>query len=263
MRKGRRGGGQRVDPEAKGQARSVGLARALSKLGYCSRGQAGQLIAAGRVRLNGAVPRNPGTPVRIGRDRIEVDGREVRAAAKEYWMLNKPRGVVTTASDEQGRETVYSYIGHRGQGGRGREWLAPVGRLDKASEGLLLLTNDSEWAARVLDPSSHLSKTYHVQIAALADESLLNALREGVRDGGDFLRVQQVRELRRGERNSWLEIVLHEGKNRQIRRMLETLGIEVLRLVRVAIGGLDLGALGKGESRKLSAAEKSRLDASL
>lgn len=264
MRNRRRSEGPRVGPKSTpGDARRVGLARALSKLAYCSRGQAGQLIAAGRVRLNGAVPRSPETPVRIGRDRIEVDGQEVRAAAKEYWMLNKPHGVLTTASDEKGRETVYHYIGKWGQAGQGRGWLAPVGRLDKASEGLLLLTNDSEWAARVLDPGSHIAKTYHVQIAALADESLLNALRAGVRDGGDFLRVQRVRELRRGERNSWLEIVLTEGKNRHIRRMLETLGVEVLRLVRVAIGGLQLGDLGKGESRELSAAEKSRLDASL
>ena len=238
------------------ETRVVGLARALSKLGYCSRREAGELIAARRVRLNGTVPRNLETPVRIGRDKIEVDGREVHAADKVYWMLNKPRGVVTTASDEQGRKTVYDCVGH------GRGWLAPAGRLDKASEGLLLFTNDSEWAARVLSPSSHIAKTYHVQIAALADEPLLNALRVGVHQGDDFLRVERVRELRRGERNSWLEIVLKEGKNRQIRRMLEALGIEVLRLVRVAIGGLELGELGKGESRKLSAAEKSRLDAS-
>jgi 23S rRNA pseudouridine2605 synthase len=162
-------------------------------------------------------------------------------------MLNKPRGVVTTASDEKGRETVYDYIGDGGN------WLAPVGRLDKASEGLLLLTNDSEWAARVLDPAGHVAKTYHVQIAALADEALLQALRRGVR-------VDRVLELRRGERNSWLEFVLHEGKNRQIRRMLERLGIGVLRLVRVAIGALELGDLGKGEFRKLSAAEKAAVE---
>lgn len=249
----------KAKPRARAQeeSRVVGLARALSKLGYCSRRKAGELIAARRVRLNGAAPRNPEAPVRIGRDKIEVDGRLVGAAEKVYWMLNKPRGAVTTASDEQGRETVYDSIG------QDRGWIAPVGRLDKASEGLLLLTNDSEWAARVLSPSSHIAKTYHVQIAALADESLLNALRKGVRDGRDFLRVHRVRELRHGERNSWLEIVLNEGKNRQIRRMLDTLGIEVLRLVRVAIAGLELGELGKGESRKLSAAEKSRLDASL
>src|SRR5258706_642965 len=204
-------------------------------MGYCSRAQAADLISAGRVRLNGSVRRNAETPARLGRDKIEVDGREVRAAEKVYWMLNKPRGVVTTASDEKGRATVYDYMG------QGRGWLAPVGRLDKASEGLLLLTNDSEWAARALDPAGHLAKTYHVQIAPLANEELLQSMRRGVRDGDDLLRVQRVRELRRGERNSWLEVILHEGKNRHIRRNLETLGVEVLRLVRVAIFGLTLG----------------------
>jgi 23S rRNA pseudouridine2605 synthase len=223
-------------------------------MGYCSRAQAAELVAAGRVRLNGAVRRNAQVPVLLEQDKIEVDGRPIRAAEKAYWMLNKPRGVVTTASDEKGRATVYDCIG------KGGGWLAPVGRLDKASEGLLLLTNDSEWAARVLDPAEHVAKTYHAQIATLADEALLEALRRGVRDGGDFLRVERVRELRRGERNSWLEIVLHEGKNRQIRRMLKALGIEVLRLVRVAIGGLELGDLAKGESRKLSDAEKAAVE---
>ena len=183
-------------------------------MGYCSRAQAAELIAGGRVRLNGVLLRNGEMPVRLGHDKIAVDGREIGAAEKTYWMLNKPRGVVTTASDEKGRETVYHYLDEN------RGWLAPVGRLDKASEGLLLLTNDSEWAAQILAPLSHVPKTYHVQIAALAGEPLLEALRKGVHDGKDFLRVQSVRELRRGERNSWLEIVLHEGKNRQIRRML-------------------------------------------
>jgi 23S rRNA pseudouridine2605 synthase len=240
--------------EPPGNARHVGLARAISKLGHCSRSRAAKLIAAGRVRLNGAVRRNAEAPVRLGQDKIEVDGREIRAAEKSYWMLNKPRGVVTTASDEKGRPTVYEYVGE------GMGWLAPVGRLDKASEGLLLLTNDSEWAARVLDPGGHVAKTYHVQISALAEEALLQGLRRGVREGADFLSVERVRELRRGERNSWLEIVLHEGKNRQIRRMLEALGVEVLGLVRVAIGGLELGDLAKGASRKLSAAEKSAVE---
>jgi 23S rRNA pseudouridine2605 synthase len=226
-------------------------------MGYCSRAQAADLISAGRVRLNGAVRRNPETPARPGLDKIEVDGQEIHASEKAYWMLNKPRGVVTTASDEMGRETVYDYIGE------GRGWLAPVGRLDKASEGLLLLTNDSEWAARVLDPAGHVAKTYHVQISALADETLLQAIRLGVRDGGNFLRVQRVRELRRGERNSWLEVILHGGKNRHIRRILENLGVEVLRLVRVAIGGLSLGDLAKGSCRKLTAEEKSSIETDL
>jgi 23S rRNA pseudouridine2605 synthase len=226
-------------------------------MGYCSRSQAADLISAGRVRLNGVVRRDAEAPVRLAQDKIEVDGGEIRAAEKAYWMLNKPRGVVTTASDEKGRETVYDYIGE------GRGWLAPVGRLDKASEGLLLLTNDSEWAARVLDPAGHVSKTYHVQVAALADETLLQALRSGVRDGGDLLRVQLARELRRGDRNSWLEIVLHEGKNRHIRRMLAALGVEVLRLVRVAVGGLTLGDLAKGSCRELTAEEKSSIETGL
>jgi 23S rRNA pseudouridine2605 synthase len=240
--------------EAPGRAQRVGLARAISKMGYCSRAQAAELIATGRVRLNGAVRRSAEAPVLLGQDKIEVDGREIRAAEKAYWMLNKPRGVVTTASDEKGRQTIYDFIDERGG------WLAPVGRLDKASEGLLLLTNDSQWAARVLDPAGHVAKTYHVQIAALADEALLQALRSGVRHEGDFLRVESVRELRRGEHNSWLEIVLHEGKNRQIRRMLKAFGVEVLRLVRVAMGGLELGDLAKGTSRKLSVAEKAAVE---
>jgi len=124
----------------------VGLARAISKMGYCSRARAAELIAAGQVRLNGSVRRNAETPVRLGRDKIEVDGQEVRAAKKTYWMLNKPRGTVTTASDEKGRQTVYHHLD------AGLPWVAPVGRLDQASEGLLLLTNDSEWAAQVLAP---------------------------------------------------------------------------------------------------------------
>src|SRR5260370_31285973 len=122
-------------------------------MGYCSRSQAAQLIAAGSVRLNGAVRRNAQAPVRLGQDKIEVDGRQIRAAEKADWMLNKPRGVVTTASDAKGRETGYDCLG------KGGGWLAPVGRLDKASEGLLLLTNDSEWATRVLDPAGRGRQT--------------------------------------------------------------------------------------------------------
>ena len=227
----------------------VGLARAISKLGYCSRTQAATLIAARRVRLNGTLVTNAEAPVRLPQDKIEVDGQAIRVAEKEYWMLNKPRGVVTTASDEKGRATVYNFLDPRDQ------WLAPVGRLDQASEGLLLLTNDSEWAARVLDPAAHVAKTYHVQIAALPDDQLLQSLQRGVRQGTEILRAARVRELRRGDRNSWLEIVLHEGKNRHIRRMLESLGIEVLRLIRVAIGELQLGDLPKGKTRRLSPAE--------
>jgi len=163
--------------------------------------------------------------------------------------------VVTTAADEKGRETVYSLLPEN------LPWLAPVGRLDKASEGLLLLTNDSEWAARVTAPETHLDKTYHVQINSIADEILLETLRNGIRaSDGEFLRVKTVRMLRQGEHNSWLEIILDEGKNRHIRRMLEHLKIEVLRLVRVAIGPLVLGDLAKGAARILDEKEKQALD---
>ena len=236
-------------------SRRVGLARAISKFGYCSRSRACDLIRAGRVALNGGICRNPEAPVRVERDRIEVDGEEAAAHAKVYFMLNKPRGAVTTASDEKGRETVYAYLDES------TPWLIPVGRLDKASEGLLLLTNDSEWAARVLAPRTHLDKTYHVQIAAIADAALLASIAAGVRGGdGVFLRAKSARILRSGDKNSWLEIVLDEGKNRHIRRMLAELGVEVLRLLRVAIGPLRLGDLPKGASRPLTDVEKCDLD---
>jgi len=238
--------------------RKVGLARALSKLGYCSRSAAAVLMAAGRVRLNGTVLKNPETPVRLGLDRIEVDGVRIGRSERVYWMLNKPRGVVTTADDEQGRDTVYSGLP------AGLPWMGPVGRLDKTSEGLLLFTNDSEWAARITTPESHVDKTYHVQIAAIADEQLLGRLRGGVKSPeSETLRAKTVRLIRAGEKNSWIEIVLQEGKNRQIRRMLEACGVAVLRLIRVAIGPLHLGSLGKGAARELRQEEKQALDCAL
>jgi 23S rRNA pseudouridine2605 synthase len=238
--------------------RKVGLARALSKLGYCSRSQATALIRAGSVRLNGSVRRDPETPVHLERDRIVVDGKAIRGEQKLYLMMNKPRGLVTTASDEKGRDTIYSILSAVGES---MPWVAPVGRLDKASEGLLLLTNDSEWGARVAAPETHLDKTYHVQIGALADEEFLRALVRGVKtEQGESLRGKQARLLRSGDKNCWLEITLDEGKNRQIRRMLEVLGVEVLRLMRVAIGPLALGDLAKGAHRPLTPKEKRDLD---
>ncbi len=236
--------------------RKVGLARALSKLGYCSRSQAVELIRAGRVRLNGEVRRDPETSVRPERDRIVVDGHAIEPERKIYLMMNKTRGLVTTASDEQGRETVYAAL----RADEALPWVAPVGRLDKASEGLLLLTNDSEWGARVVAPETHLEKTYHVQVGTVADEKLMQRIMKGVAEGGDFLRTTRVRLLRSGEKNCWLEVVLDEGRNRQIRRMLAALGVEVLRLVRVAIGPLPLGKLAKGAYRPLTAEEKVVLD---
>ncbi len=236
-------------------SRRIGLARALSKLGYCSRSKAFDLIRAGRVALRGRICRDPEAPIRSERDRIEVDGEKVTARAKVYLMLNKPRGVITTASEEQGRKTVYAYLDP------GLPWVAPVGRLDKASEGLLLLTNDSEWAGRLLAPETHLDKTYHVQLGAVANDKLIKSLTKGVRiDDGKLLHAKSAGILRGGEKNSWLEIVLDEGKNRHIRRMLAQLGINVLRLVRISIGPLALGDLPKGASRVLTSVEKRQFD---
>ncbi len=234
------------------------MARALSKLGYCSRAQAVELIRAGRVSVRGTIARDPEMPVHLKSDRILVDGRRVEAGRRIYLMVNKPRGVVTTAADEKDRPTIYGCIP------RELPWVAPVGRLDMASEGLLLLTNDSEWGARITDPESHLEKTYHVRVAGKADDALLKSLTEGVQSSdGDVLRAKDARIVRHGERNAWVEIVLDEGKNRHIRRMLEALGVEVLRLVRVAIGPLPLGELAKGTSRALTAEEKGAIDGAL
>lgn len=238
-------------------SKRVGLARALSKLGYCSRSRATELIRDRCVRLNGMLRRDPETPVHLQKDRIEVNGVRVTSPRKIYVMMNKPRGLVTTASDEKGRDTIYSILPKID----GSSWIAPVGRLDKASEGLLLLTNDSEWGARVAVPESHLEKVYHVQIAKVTNDQLIDAMIRGIRtQDGELLRVRQCRTLRAGQKNCWLEIVLDEGKNRQIRRMLKSLDIEVLRLIRVAIGPLQLGTLAKGSSRPLTPDEKSALD---
>ncbi len=245
----------RKSPPNSDSSRKIGLARAISKLGYCSRQQAFELIREGKVRLNGSTPKNPETPVRLGADRIEVQGHALKPAEKIYLMLNKPRGIITSAADEKDRDTVYSLLPPD------LTWLAPVGRLDKASEGLLLFTNDSEWNARVTDPTTHLDKTYHVQIATLANPSLLESLERGVEpDRNEFLRCKRATLLRAGEKNSWLEITLDQGKNRHIRRMFDALGIEVLRLIRVSIGPLHLGDLPKSANRPLTPAELSALN---
>lgn len=227
----------------------------MSKLGFCSRSKAFELIREGKVRLNGTIPHNPSTAVRLGVDRIEVAGLKVGAAEKVYLMLNKPRGIVTTASDEKGRDTVYELLP------KDLKWIAPVGRLDMASEGLLLLTNDSEWAARITDPETHLDKTYHVHVGTVASAELLEKLRNGVEtEKGELLRAKRVEVLRAGEKNSWIELVLDEGKNRQLRRMFEGLGVEVLRLIRVSIGSVPLGDLAKGKTRRLTPGEVALLN---
>lgn len=228
-----------------------GLARVLSKSGLCSRTEAAKWIAAGRVAVDGRVVRDPEFPIVRGRQRVAVDGCEIDESPRLYLMLNKPRGMVTTVSDEHGRDTVYRCLD-----GAGLPWLAPVGRLDKASEGLLLFCNDPEWAARVTDSGRGPDKTYHVQVDTIPDAAQLAALLAGVTgEGGERLRAKSVTLLRAGGKNAWLEIVLDEGRNRQIRRLLAAFDIGVLRLLRTAIGGLALGELPKGQWRLLTPVE--------
>ncbi|CCV15155.1 pseudouridine synthase [Mesorhizobium sp. STM 4661] len=234
----------------------MSLCRALSKLGLCSRKQAEVLVAEGRVKVAGKIVRNGSMRVDPGRDRIEVDDRRVVAERKVYLMLNKPRGLVTTRDDPQDRGTVYDCLA-----GLDLPFVSPVGRLDKASEGLLLMTNDTRFAQRLLDPASHVAKIYHVQVAALPDAALLARLRAGVTVDGEQLTARSIDILRGGTSTAWLEITLDEGRNRHIRRMLHACDIEVLRLVRVAIGQLQLGDLAKGKARHLTAEERAMLAA--
>ena len=228
----------------------------LSRQGVCSRSEAAKWILAGRVTVDGRIVRDPECPVAPGRHAISVDGRALHEAVRVYVMLNKPRGLVTTTSDERGRGTVYGCFETSGL-----PWIAPVGRLDKASEGLLLFCNDPQWAARITNPESGPDKTYHVQVDSIPGPSELAGLVDGVDDAGERLRAKSATLLRAGEKNAWLEIVLEEGRNRQIRRLLGAFDIGVLRLVRVAIGGLALGDLPKGQWRALDDAEVAGLAA--
>jgi 23S rRNA pseudouridine2605 synthase len=227
----------------------------LSKLGVCSRSQAEQWIRAGRVSLDGRVVHDPQYPTAIDGRQVAVDGKPVCQAGHVHIAFNKPRGIVVSAADEHGRATVYTALA-----AAGLPWLGPVGRLDKASEGLLLLSNDTRWAAGITDPATHLEKTYHVQVAGLPDAAVLEAMLAGVEDAGELLQARRATLLRAGAKNAWLEVVLDEGRNRHIRRLLAALGFEVLRLIRVAIGPLVLGELAKGQWRRLSAGEVEALD---
>jgi 23S rRNA pseudouridine2605 synthase len=230
-----------------------GAARAISKLGLGSRTQGAHWVKQGRVCVNGRAVTDPQFPVNLGKDRMTVQGLE-GAQPRLVIMLNKPRGLVTTTRDEHGRDTVFRCFAQANL-----PWLAPVGRLDKASEGLLLFSNDPAWAARVTSPSSGPVKTYHVQIDRVPDEALLVKLRRGADVDDERLRAKAVRCLRSGQKNGWLEITLDEGRNRQIRRLLGAFDIAVLRLIRVGIGDLQLGQLPKGGWRVLTEHELASL----
>ena len=232
------------------------LARVLSKLGVCSRSQAQAWVRAGRVSVDGRIVSDPLLPVAVSHQGIAVDGVNIQTIQPVYVMFNKPRGLVVSAADERGRGTIYTALQDAGL-----PWVGPVGRLDKASEGLLLLSNDTMWAAGVTEPQSHVDKTYHVQVDRVPTPALIAALAAGVHDGNDHLHARHIAVLRAGAKNGWLEVVLDQGRNRQIRRMLDAHGVGVLRLLRVAIGPLQLGTLPKGQWRHLDEGEVRALGA--
>lgn len=231
---------------------AVSVARALSKLGWCSRAEAHVLVSAGRVSVDGRVVTDPSFRVDMRRARIAVDGAAVHAQARVYLMMNKPSGYVTTTSDELGRRTVYELLP------RDAPRINAVGRLDLASEGLLLFTNDTRWADRILDPRTHVDKVYEVQLSQPLSGADLGRAVAGVDAGrGDVLGFRAVTPMDRG--SDWIEVVLDEGKNRQIRRVLESLGYSVVRLIRTAVGSVRMGTLAQGLVRSLTAVETQSL----
>ncbi|MBL8755008.1 MAG: rRNA pseudouridine synthase [Planctomycetes bacterium] len=243
------GAARLADPVAVTATGKKTLDRAISRAGLCSRAQAQQAIRSGRVAVNGRTVRDPETWVDAVRDKVLVDGAPLRARAKEVWLLHKPTGYVTTAADERGRDTVYALLPE------GHGWLGPVGRLDQDSSGLLLFTNDSDLAHAITDPKTKLAKVYEVRCKGRMRTESVQALREGVslHDGPTL--PARVDVLDTDERSTLLRIEIIEGRNRQIRRMVQAVGSRVHTLHRVRIGPLELGDVPEGGCRRLDAAE--------
>ncbi|HLY17007.1 MAG TPA: pseudouridine synthase [Bryobacteraceae bacterium] len=225
------------------------LERVLSKAGLGSRTEARSWIGAGRVAVNGKVVRTPEHWVDFARDRVTVDGQPLRSARKVYLLLYKPKGYITTYTDPEGRPTVYDLL--KGAGG----WLAPVGRLDLDTTGLLIMTNDTQFAERLTNPDYKVPKTYQVKCADLLSDEQIARLRAGVELSDGPTRAAVVERLRDSGKYSHLEITISEGRNRQVRRMVDAIGSKVLKLVRVAMGPIRIGDLPIGKWRHLTDAE--------
>lgn len=226
------------------------LDRVLSRFGLASRTEARNAVRAGRLKVNGRVERDPDRWVRPDRDVFHLDGERLKAARKIYLLFYKPKGVITSHGDPKGRRTIYDCLGEE------RSWVSPVGRLDKDTSGLLLLTNDTDLANNVTDPKFEIPKGYVVKASGIVSDEVLARLREGVDLGrGERAVPRTVRRLEDRGKYSWIEIVLTEGKNREIRRMLEAVGFSVLKLVRTRIGPLTIGDLQVGRWRALSRLE--------
>lgn len=225
------------------------LDRVLSKAGAGSRVDARGWITAGRVKVNGQVVRDPDQWIDLKRDRVRLDGKPLQARERVYLLLYKPTGYLTTYRDPKGRPTVYDLIADLGT------FVSPVGRLDLDTSGLLLMTNDNQLAERVTNPESHVPKTYLVKASQRLTDEQLQRLRDGVELADGPTRPARVRRVRDSEKYTHLEITLTEGRNRQVRRMIEALDATVLKLVRVKIGPIPIGGLEIGKWRSLTPAE--------
>jgi len=233
---------------------SMTLDRVLSRYGLASRTAAKEAIEAGRLKVNGRVMRDPNCWVTPGRDVIRLDGQRLKAARKVYRVFYKPKGVITSHGDPEGRKTVYDYLGENAR------WLFPVGRLDKDTSGLLLMTNDTEFSNLVCNPNSNVLKIYLVKTNGLMGDEVIERLNVGVEmKRGDRAQPASVRRTENRGKYTWLEVALTEGKNREVRRMIEALGFKVLKLVRTHIGPLSLEGLRVGQWRDLSSSELASL----
>lgn len=229
------------------------LERVLSKAGVGSRVDARSWTHAGRVRVNGQITRNPDQWIDMKRDRVLFDGKPLVPRERIYLLLYKPPGYLTTYKDPEGRPTVYDLIADAGT------FLSPVGRLDLDTSGLLLMTNDNQFAERVTNPTSHVPKTYLVKASAVLTDTQLQQLRDGIELADGPTRPALVTRLRDSGKFTHFEITLTEGRNRQVRRMVEALQAKVLKLVRVRIGHIAIGRLPIGKWRLLTAAEVASL----
>lgn len=225
------------------------LERVLSKAGLGSRTDARKWIGAGRVKVNGKLIQTPDHWVDLARDKVSLDDKAVQAGEKIYLLLYKPTGYLTTFKDPEGRPTVYDLIQDAGR------WVVPVGRLDLDTSGLLLLTSDTRFAERVTNPDYKVAKTYLVKSSTLLSEEQLQQLRSGVVLNDGPTQPALVKRVRDSTKYSFIEITIHEGRNRQVRRMLEAIGSKVLKLVRTGIGDLRIGELPIGHYRELTPAE--------
>ena len=229
------------------------LQKVIANAGICSRRKAEELILAGKVIVNGEVVTELGTKV-TEKDEIIVDGKVVETEEKEYYLLNKPRGVVTTTSDDKGRKTVIDLINTNKR-------IYPIGRLDYDTTGIILLTNDGEFANLMMHPKSEIDKVYLAKVEGIATGIEVKALEKGIEVDGIKLSSSRVKvkKVDKEKKESFVEITIHEGKNHQVKKMLEAVGLPVIKLTRERVAFLTVDKLKSGEYRKLNNKEVHQL----